>query len=444
LSTTALPADRDGPGGGVLGHAAVALYGALGSLLAPLVARHVARRRRLGKEHAERWPERLGIAGRPRPDGRVVWLHGASVGEAMSAVPLIQWLRAHHPSARLLVTTGTVTAASLVEERLGDAVIHQFVPVDLPRPVGRFLDHWRPDLVLWFESELWPTLLTRAARRGLPMLLINGRMSAASYARWRRARPLARALLGSFRGLFAQSETDAARLGDLAGRAVRSAGNLKRAAPALPCEAAAFERLRARLAGRPVWLAASTHPGEETLVATAHRRLVGEFPRLVSVIVPRHPARGPALRAALAADGTAVALRSAGDDLPLDARVYIADTLGELGLWYRLTDLVLIGGSLVPIGGHNPLEAARLGCAVVHGPHVANVAELMAELGAAGATRALGGGDDLAPAIARLLADAPQRRAMAAAAQRYAEAEGDVVARIVAELEPYLAGLAPG
>ncbi|MBI3514292.1 MAG: 3-deoxy-D-manno-octulosonic acid transferase [Proteobacteria bacterium] len=442
LSATTLPADPGASSRGArVGRAALALYGALGTLATPLIEAHLARRRRQGKEHATRWPERFGVAGRARPAGRVIWLHGASVGEALSALPLIAWLRAQHPGMRLLLTTGTVTSAALVEERLGDAVLHQFVPVDLRRPVRRFLDHWRPDLILWFESELWPILLTEAARRGVPALLINGRMSAASHARWRRARPLVRLLLASFRGMLAWSEVDAARLEDLSGRPVRCAGNLKRAAPALPCDEAELARLRARLAGRPVWVAASTHPGEEAMVGAAHRRLVARHPGLLTVIVPRHPPRGPAIRAAL---GTALALRSAGDDVPVDAGVYVADTLGELGLWYRLADLALIGGSLVPHGGQNPLEPARLGCAVVLGPHVGNFAEIVAELAAAGAIVALDDEDGLIAAVDRLLADAPQRRAMAAAAQRYAEAEGDVVARIAAELEPVLRPLAPG
>jgi 3-deoxy-D-manno-octulosonic-acid transferase len=442
LSTTAPPNEPRAPvRGSRIGSAAIALYGAAGALATPLIARHLADRRRRGKEHPTRWRERFGVAGRARPTGPLIWLHGASVGEALSAMPLIAWLREHHPGLSLLATSATVTSAALLAERLPAPVLHQFVPVDLPAPVRGFLDHWRPDAILWLESELWPTLLSRAARRGVPMILVNGRLSAASHARWRWGRPVVRTMLAGFDTLLGQSEADAARLSDLAGRTVPCLGNLKRAAAPLPHDPLALERLGARAAGRPMWLAASTHDGEEEIAAAVHGRLVARHRGLVTVVVPRHPARGPAVRDALSAAGATVALRSAGDDLPAGAGIYVADTLGELGLWYRLADLVFIGGSLAPIGGHNLLEAARLGCALVHGPHVANFAEITAELDAAGASQAVGDVEALAVAIDRLLGDPPRRRAMVEAAERHAAAQSGVVARIAAELEPYLRSL---
>jgi 3-deoxy-D-manno-octulosonic-acid transferase len=424
--------------GSLVGRAAIALYAALATCATPLIARHIASRRRRGREHPARWPERFGHAGRARPAGALVWLHAASVGEALSALPLIAWLRAAHPTVGLLLTTGTVSSAALVETRLPKGVLHQFVPVDLPRAVERFLDHWRPDLALWFESELWPILLDRAARRGVALILVNGRLSAASHARWRRARPLARTLLGNFELLLAQSAADAARLQDLGGRAVRCHGNLKRAAAPLPCDEATTAALAGRLAGRPLWLAASTHPGEEAIAASVHRRVAALHPGLVSVIVPRHPARGPAIRDALAGSDGAVALRSAGDDLPATAGLYVADTMGELGQWYRLAELVFIGGSLVPHGGQNPLEAARLGCALLYGPAMTNFAEIAAELVAAGAAETVRDEAALAGAIDRLLTDAPRRHALAEAGRRYAAAHSDVVDEVAAELEPYV------
>jgi len=424
--------------GSPVGRAAIALYAALATCATPLIARHIASRRRRGREHPARWPERFGHAGRARPAGALVWLHAASVGEALSALPLIAWLRAAHPTVGLLLTTGTVSSAALVETRLPKGVLHQFVPVDLPRAVERFLDHWRPDLALWFESELWPILLDRAAQRGVALILVNGRLSAASHARWRWARPLARTLLGNFELLLAQSAADAARLQDLGGRAVRCHGNLKRAAAPLPCDEATTAALAGRLAGRPLWLAASTHPGEEAIAASVHRRVAALHPGLVSVIVPRHPARGPAIRDALAGSDGAVALRSAGDDLPATAGLYVADTMGELGQWYRLAELVFIGGSLVPHGGQNPLEAARLGCALLYGPAMTNFAEIAAELVAAGAAETVRDEAALAGAIDRLLTDAPRRHALAEAGRRYATAQADVVDEVVAELEPYV------
>jgi 3-deoxy-D-manno-octulosonic-acid transferase len=439
LSTTALPLEPGTPvGGSRIGRVAIGLYGAAGALATPLIAHHLARRRRRGKEHPERWRERFGWTQLARPAGPLLWLHGASVGEALSALPLIDWLREQHPRVGVLVTTATVTSAALLAERLPAPVLHQFVPVDLPAPVHRFLDHWRPDAIVWLESELWPMLLSRSARRGTPMVLVNGRLSAASHARWRWARPVTRTMLAGFRTLLGQSEADAARLADLSERPVRYLGNLKRAAPPLPHDPVTLERLRARAAGRPLWLAASTHEGEEVAAAAVHRRARAHHPGLITVIVPRHPARGPAIRDALTASGVAVALRSAGHDLPAGDGIYIADTLGELGLWYRLVDLVFIGGSLAPIGGHNPLEPARLGCALAHGPHVANFGEITAELDAAGASERVRDAEGLADAIDALLGNRRRRRAMADAAQRHAAAQRDVVARIAAELEPYL------
>jgi 3-deoxy-D-manno-octulosonic-acid transferase len=426
------------PVGSLVGRAAIALYAALATCATPLIARHVASRRRRGREHPERWPERFGHAGRARPPGVLIWLHAASVGEAVSALPLIAWLRAAHPTLGLLLTTGTVSSAALVETRLPAGVLHQFVPVDLPRAVERFLDHWRPDLALWFESELWPILLDRAARRGVTLILVNGRLSAASHARWRWARPLARTLLGNFELLLAQSAADAARLQDLGGRVVRCRGNLKRAAAPLPCDKAALDALAGRLAGRPLWLAASTHPGEEAIAALVHRQVAARHPGLVTVIVPRHPARGPAIRNALGGAGGAVSLRSAGDDLPAAAGLYVADTMGELGLWYRLAELVFIGGSLVPHGGQNPLEAARLGCALLFGASMSNFAEIAAELVTEGAAETVQDADALAGAVDRLLADAPRRHALAEGGRRFAAAQADVVDEVAAELEPYL------
>jgi 3-deoxy-D-manno-octulosonic-acid transferase len=331
-----------------------------------------------------------------------------------------------------------VSSAALLADRLPDGVLHQFVPVDLPTPARRFLDHWRPDLALWLESELWPTLLRQSARRGVMLILVNGRMSAASHRRWRWARPVARALLSGFRLLLAQGGDDAARLQDLSGRAVRCPGNLKLAAAVLPCDAALLAHLAARRGARPIWLAASTHEGEEAIAGAVHRTLAPHHPGLLTVIVPRHPARGAAIRDGLGAIGLAAGRRAEGADLPLAEGIYVADTMGELGNWYRLADLVFIGGTLVPHGGQNPLEPARLGCAVLHGPHIFNFAEIAAGLTQAGAARPVADTASLIAAVEGLLSDATARHAMAAAGQRFAAAQGEIIERVASELAPFL------
>jgi 3-deoxy-D-manno-octulosonic-acid transferase len=419
---------------------ALAIYRAIGNLGAPLIRWQIQRRLRRGKEHAERWSERLGFPSAARPDGPLVWLHGASVGEAMSSLILIRRLIADAPGLSVLVTTGTLTSAALMAERLPPGVTHQFLPVDTTVAVRRFLDHWRPDLVLWFESELWPVTLTETAQRGTPVILINGRLSQRSFRRWHQFPGLARALLSRFRLLLVQSEEDGARFAKLGAPAIRAVGNLKKAADKLPYDERQLADLKTNCADRPIWLAASTHPGEEAIIATLHDRLAVRHPSLLTVLVPRHPARGSAIAAELAADRV-IRLRSRNDALPDQAGIYIADTLGELGLWYRLIDLVVIGGSLGETGGHNPLEPAQLGCAVLLGPDMRNFATIASELVAAGGAIQLAAIERLEAELDRLLGDASARRRIADAGLTYMAQEISVIDRVVAELEPYTGSL---
>lgn len=403
-----------------------------------MLARLILRRRlRRGKEHPLRWGERLGHPGHDRPPGRLVWLHGASVGESLSVLPLIGALRQRHPDLRILVTTGTVTSAALMADRLPPDAIHQFVPVDSPAAVRRFLDHWRPDLALWVESELWPNLLRLTARRGVPMVLINARMSARSFRRWARLRWLARWLIGKFTLVLAQSAADAARYRALGARRVEEPGNLKFAADPLPADAAVLDQMRAEI-GQPCWLVASTHPGEEALAGQVDAALRRRWPHVTTLIAPRHPQRGPEIAARLGADhpGRAVACRAQGAR-PQPGAVYIADTLGEMGLWYRLAPLVVMGGSFVGKGGQNPLEAARLGAAVVMGPDMANFAQIADRLITAGAALSVEAAG-LAAAVETLLADPASIAAMGRAGMIAAEDAGAVVARICAALDPLL------
>ena len=393
------------------------LYARLATALAPLLRLHLRGRARRGKEIAARLPEREGIDATPRPPGRLLWLHAASVGETVSLLPV---LAALPEGLTVLVTTGTVTSAELLATRLAEsgraAVLHRFVPLDVPAWVARFVDHWRPDAAALVESELWPNLIAAAARRRVPLLLLNARLSAASAARWARLPRSAAWLLGRFSVIQAQSEPDAERLRGLGAASVESPGNLKFAAPALPADAAELARLRGMIGERPVWLAASTHPGEEAIVADAHRRLATVHPGLLTIIAPRHPARGAEIAAALA--GLSPGRRALGD-APQGA-VWIADTLGELGLLYRLAPIVFVGGSLVPRGGQNPLEPARLGCVVAAGPGMENQAAAVGALGAAEALATVTDSASLAAWVGAMLADPARRAAIAAAGQEAA------------------------
>jgi len=409
-----------------------ALYRAGTELLGPAIELWLKRRLARGKEDPARLPERLGRPGRARPPGRLIWLHAASVGEAMSVLPLIDRLLAARADASVLLTTGTVTSARLMAARLPARAFHQFVPVDRPSAVRRFLDHWRPDLALFVESELWPNLVGETAKRGRPMALVNARLSERSFRRWRRFGWLVRPLLGAFRLTLAQSEADAERLGALGAPEVRCLGNLKSAGLPLGADEAALAELRLAVGARPRWLAASTHPGEEAIAADVHRRLAGRFPGLLTAIAPRHPERGPELARTL---GLAVGRRAAGE--PPGADAYLADTLGEMGLLFRLCPVVFVGGSLVPHGGQNPLEPARLGCAVLFGPHMRNFAEAEARLLAAGAER-VADGAALAEAVGRLLADPGETARRGAALAADTASDGAVADAFARALLPLL------
>jgi 3-deoxy-D-manno-octulosonic-acid transferase len=420
-----------------------ALWALLASLLALLLPLYLRRRVAKGKEIAERLAERQGH-GAARPPGRLIWCHAASNGEMLSLLPLMEALAKQDQALSFLVTTGTVTSARLLEQRLSPELVprtqHRFLPLDVPRWVARFLDGWRPDLAVIVESELWPNMLRAADRQGVPLALINARMSARSARGWGWVPGFARALLGRFALILAQTEGDAARFAALAGRSVPCWGNLKYAAPPLPADPAELARLTLAWEGRPVWLAASTHPGEDEIILATHRLLAPDHPGLLTVIVPRHPQRGPGI-AALAGD-LSVARRGAGQDGGPGVAVYVADTLGELGLFYRLARVALIGGSLVPHGGQNPLEAARLGCPIITGPHHFNFGEIITRLSAAHALVETpdgpGAAQALAATLSRLLADPVAGQAMAGAAEALAQDQAGLPGRIATSLLPLI------
>jgi 3-deoxy-D-manno-octulosonic-acid transferase len=405
------------------------------TLIAPLLPLHLARRARLGKEIPGRLHERCG-EGAARPPGRLFWLHAASVGETLSVLPAIEAMAARDESLSFLVTTGTVTSAEVLARRLpggiSGRVAHRFVPLDVPAWTERFLDGWRPDAGAFVESELWPNLLAASARRGLPMALVNARMSARSAGRWARAPGLARATLGTFGLILARSEEDAARLTSVGAARVACWGDLKEAASPLPADQVALATLRAATAGRPVFLAASTHPGEDAMVFAAHRALAAGFPALLTIVVPRHPERGAAIAAQ--AGGLTVARRSRGERIEASTAVCVADTLGELGVFYRVASVALVGGSLVPHGGQNPLEPARLGCPIMFGPHMHNFRAAVGRLLAAGGAVQVPDSAALAPAVAGMLTNPGRARAMADAAAAVAESRADLPERVASAL----------
>ena len=412
----------------------LAAYRAATAALEPFAPALLHARVRRGKEDPARLPERLGVASAVRPAGRLAWLHGASVGEGLSLLPLVHALAAVDPTLNLLVTSGTRTSAELLGRRLPPGALHQFAPVDGPQASARFLHHWRPDLAVFAESELWPNLILGARRQGARTALVSARLSRSSLRTWARAPAAARALIGGFDLVLAQDAEAAAGLARLG---VRDDGrlNLKLAGEPLPADPAALAELSDRLRDRPVLLAASTHPGEEAQVLEVFSFLKGRPERPLLVLVPRHPERGEQIEALARDRGLSVARRTTDAPLTEAVDVYVADTLGELGLWFRLARVTLVGGSLVAgIGGHNPFEPARLGCPVVSGPYVDNWRGVYAELTAARAVRTAEGVGALAGAFAEALVDPAGLQAQAAGAQAFAAAQSGEVEAAAARL----------
>ncbi|RZJ00150.1 MAG: 3-deoxy-D-manno-octulosonic acid transferase [Brevundimonas sp.] len=416
------------------------LYRLVTRAVEPLAPRLLDARARKGKEDPVRVDERLGLASVPRPDGDLVWLHGVSVGETLSLLPVVEALQRTRPDLTILVTSGTLTSANLLARRLPPGVIHQFAPVDAPGVVADFLDHWRPSLGVFVESELWPNLLLEAQRRGVKLVLASARITEKTVDGWRRFPGAVKRILQAFDRILPQDDLSAMRLQSLGAR-IDGQVNLKLAGEAPPHDAAAFTKLSAAIGDRPVIVAASTHDGEEIAIVRALDHLAE---RLCLILVPRHPDRSPAIAAELAGEGYRFALRSQGQQLNADTDLYVADTLGEMGLFLRLADVVVMGGSFSqalnkpPVGGHNPLEPARLGKPAVTGPDMTNWSAVTEALVAAGGLTVVRGPYDLAEVIAPLLADEKAASAMGDRARRAAADAGSGLDRLMEAIQPLL------
>jgi 3-deoxy-D-manno-octulosonic-acid transferase len=416
----------------------LSLYRAVTTLGSPLIRLYLSRRLANGKESQSRFAERLGNASMPRPEGLVAWIHGASVGESLSTLPLIERLRADHPEWSILVTTGTVTSASLMVERLPEGAFHQFVPVDKFAYVSKFFNHWKPDLALWTESEFWPNMISLSATMNIPMVLLNGRVSQKSFKVWKLFPGLIKEMLGAFSLCLGQSKSDAFRLADLGAPNTKSVGNLKFSTPPLPANEQAMEKLSDMIGQRPCWLAASTHKGEEEIVGRIHKALKDKKSKILSIIVPRHPGRGSEILETLKGMGLNVGLRSTNEEFSSATDIYIADTMGELGLFYRLAPIVYIGKSMVSVGGQNPLEAARLDCAIVFGPHMENFKEITTTFTKENACIEVSNEASLLSTIMRLIKTPEECNQLASAARQVADEQSGVLEAVLHELQPFL------
>ena len=418
---------------------ALHLYAGAMRVLEPALVLYLTMRAKRGKEVWDRLAERRGIAAVTRPSGRLGWIHAASVGESVSILPLVARLLDEGYADTMLVTTGTATSAALMEIRLPKGALHQFVPLDVPRYAQAFLNTWQPDFALFAESEIWPNLMNSLAQRAIPHAILNGRMSLGSFKRWQRWPTVGRGALQSWSICLAQAGEFATRYAALGAQSVTHTGNLKFDAPPLPANADELDQLRRDLHGRPVWLAASTHPGEEEIVAQVHYTLRERCPELLTILVPRHPERTTAITRLLEDRWLTTSRRSQGGKISAKVDIYLADTVGELGLFFRLANIALVGGSLnADGGGHNPIEPAHLENAILHGPHVVNFRDMYKIFDAGGGALAVADVADLITQLDALLRDPQKTARMAAANQARIHANAGSLDRAVAALRPVI------
>jgi 3-deoxy-D-manno-octulosonic-acid transferase len=411
------------------------VYRALLTAATPLAGILLSHRLKRGKEDPRRLAERRGESTVARPSGPLVWVHGASVGEVAAIIPLVE--RIASKDFKVLVTSGTVGSAKLCEQRLPAGVIHQFVPLDTPRFITRFLDHWRPDLALFTESDLWPNIIIMSHARRIPLILVNGRLSERSFNRWRYAPATIGAMLRRFDLCLAQSPAYATRYRDLGAPRIATTGNLKLDVPEPPADRDSLQALQSAIGGRTTIAAASTHAGEEVALIETHRKLRSSFPHLLTLIAPRHPDRGSGIAEIASAAGLSVSRRSQGSLPDGKTDIYVVDTLGELGLVYRLAPIVFVGGSLATHGGQNPVEPIKLGAAVLHGPHVWNFAEIYAALDAAHGAEQVTDGGRLTARVGAWLTDAAERMKVVASAHETVGQLAGALDRTLTALDPY-------
>ena len=413
------------------------IYRTAAIIAQPFLPLFLAHRERKGLEDRSRMAERRGYPSRTRPANALAWAHGASVGEVLALLPVVE--RLTQSGIKVLITSGTRTSATLIARRLPPGAFHQFMPLDTPRYIRRFLNHWQPDIALFAESELWPTTFIELHEMGVPLILVNARMSDRSFQRWHKYPNFIGPLLKFISLCLAQSLEDAHRYARLGAPHVAVSGNLKFDAPAPPADPRTVAQMSGLVAGRPVWLAASTHPGEDEIFLAAHLSLAQRYPGLLTIIAPRHPQRGPDIASLADQFGLTSARRSNGLLPDQAVQVYIADSIGEMGIFYRLAPVVAMGGSFVPHGGQNPIEPIKLGASILHGPHVHNFKEVYSFLDSEGGALLVPDGQVLANAAHDLISNPELMRDMARAGLETVSSLGGAIERTVQSIEPFVA-----
>ena len=418
----------------------IGIYNTLVRTLYPIVIRrYIEKRKKMGKEDVKRFNERVGRPTKPRPAGRLIWLHGASVGESISMLPLINRLLEIYPDAHVMVTTGTTTSAEVMAKRLPERAFHQYLPIDNPVFAARFIRHWQPTIALWFESEFWPGMLSTIKRRNIPLILINGRISNKSFKRWQQFDFVIKEILDCFTACLGQSEEDAYRLRALGAKDAMCLGNLKYAGLPIPVDEEKKKEIQDEIGERPVWLVSSTHSDEEAKIGRYLKELSAKHEGLLTIIAPRHPTRGGEIRDILQDKyQLKTALRSANEKIQPETEVYIADTIGEMGIWYELCPIVFIGGSLIPHGGQNFMEPSRCRDAVIVGPHMHNFTDAMNRAKRADGIIQVDETVDLIDMVDQLLSNKELLEAKRSLAYNWATSEAKVLDGIAEKIQGYM------
>ena len=418
----------------------IGIYNTLVRTLYPIVIRrYIEKRKKMGKEDVKRFNERVGRPTKPRPAGRLIWLHGASVGESISMLPLINRLLEIYPDAHVMVTTGTTTSAEVMAKRLPERAFHQYLPIDNPVFAARFIRHWQPTIALWFESEFWPGMLSTIKRRNIPLILINGRISNKSFKRWQQFDFVIKEILDCFTACLGQSEEDAYRLRALGAKDAMCLGNLKYAGLPIPVDEEKKKEIQDEIGERPVWLVSSTHSDEEAKIGRYLKELSAKHEGLLTIIAPRHPTRGVEIRDILQDKyQLKTALRSANEKIQPETEVYIADTIGEMGIWYELCQIVFIGGSLIPHGGQNFMEPSRCRDAVIVGPHMHNFTDAMNRAKRADGIIQVDETVDLIDMVDQLLSNKELLDAKRSLAYNWATSEAKVLDGIAEKIQGYM------
>ena len=416
------------------------LYRVLMALAAPLLPLYLKKRAKAGKEDLTRLSERYGTASRPRPDGNLIWFHGASVGETMMALPVIKWILSTDKTAHVLVTSGTTTSADMLKTRLPDRAFHQYLPADHFKYARKFLDHWQPDSCLWLESDIWPNILISHKARNTPLVFLNARLSESSRNGWMKRPKTAKVLFNLFDSILPADNETAECLSDILGRDVETIGNLKIVGTPLPVEKDDLNHIKGHLKTRPdIWCAASTHAGEDEIILDAHLEILKQFPEASLILAPRHPERGDDITTLL--KNRKLSHARWGEPQSETVSVLLVDQMGKMGAIFRESRVVLMGGSLLPhLKGHNPLEPAHFNCAIMNGPYVSSFQKIYDNMKTLNAAFLLETPDShhIAERLKLWFQYDGNRSRSAKGAQNFANQNPDLFLKITAHLAPFI------